>query len=214
MRPYVRALFVVSALQLGANAGGAVAQSADVQEPADKKAADTKKPVDGTKATDAKKPEETKETGDGKKPEGAKKGAEGTKPAAYKSLEIYQSSASFFGQKLAVGGYDAVAYHKESKPVPGTDEFTHMWKGATWRFASKENLDAFVKEPEKYAPQYGGYCAFAVGHGALASGDPKIWKIVDGKLYLNLDQSVQKSWEKDMTSLIKRGDANWPKVLK
>ena len=191
MRPYVRALFVVSALQLGANAGNAFAQSADVQEPAEKKAADTKKPVDGKKAADAKKPEEV-----------------------YKSLEIYQSSASFFGKKLAVGGYDAVAYHKESKPVPGSDEFTHMWKGATWRFASKENLDAFVKEPEKYAPQYGGYCAFAVGHGALASGDPKIWKIVDGKLYLNLDQSVQKSWEKDMTSLIKRGDANWPKVLK
>ena len=104
MRPYVRALFVVSALQLGANSGSAVAQSADVQEPAEKKATDTKKPVDGKatdakkpvddkKETDAKKPEETKEAGDGKKPEGAKKGAEGKKPAVYRSAEIYQSSA-------------------------------------------------------------------------------------------------------------------------
>ncbi len=173
MKSVLRALLLLSALHLGTGVGSALAQSAEVQEPAGKKAAE-----------------------------------------AYKSKEIYQSSATLLGKKLAVGGYDAVAYHKESKPVAGADEFTHDWKGATWRFSSKDNLDAFVKEPEKYAPQYGGYCAFAVGHGSLASGDPKIWKIVDGKLYLNLDKSVQKSWEKDMASLIKRGDANWPKVLK
>jgi YHS domain-containing protein len=187
MRPYVRAFLVISALHLGASAGSALAQSADVQEPAP-----------------AKKPDAAKKAADSKK-----------KPAeVYSSAEIYQSSPTFLGTKLAVGGYDAVAYHTQNKPALGTDEFTHMWKGATWRFASKENLDAFVKEPEKYAPQYGGYCAFAVGHGSLASGDPKIWKIVNGKLYLNLNQSVQKSWERDIPGLTKRADANWPKVLK
>jgi YHS domain-containing protein len=171
MKLIIRALFLMSALQLGTSAGSAIAQSTDAGKPA-------------------------------------------AKTETYKSAEIYQSSASLLGSKFAVGGYDTVAYHTDKKPVPGTDEFTHMWKGATWRFASKENLDAFVKEPEKYAPQYGGYCAFAVGHGSLASGDPKVWKIVDGKLYLNLNQSVQKSWERDIPGLTKRADANWPKVLK
>ncbi|MEO8652464.1 MAG: YHS domain-containing (seleno)protein [Hyphomicrobiaceae bacterium] len=145
-----------------------------------------------------------------KKPEEAPKKA----TESYTPKEIYKSSSGLLGKKLAVGGYDAVAYHTLSKPVPGTDEFTHEWKGATWRFSSKENLDAFVKEPEKYAPQYGGYCAFAVGHGSLASGDPKVWKIVNGKLYLNYNQSVQSSWDKDKDGLIKRADQNWPKLIK
>ena len=185
MKPFLRALFMMSVLHVGIGAGSALAQSVDAKEPATKKADETKK------APDAKTPDVT-----------------------YKSNEIYKSSSGLLGKKFAVGGYDAVAYHKESKPVPGTDEFAHAWKGATWRFSSKENLEAFVKEPEKYAPQYGGYCAFAVGHGSLASGDPKIWKIVDGKLYLNLSKSVQTSWEKDIPGLIKRGDTNWPKLLK
>jgi YHS domain-containing protein len=185
MKVILRALFIMSALHLGAGAGIAFAQSGGADKPPSKKADETKK------AEDAKKPD-----------------------AAYKSNEIYKSSAGLLGKKLAVGGYDPVAYHTQSKPVPGTDEFTHTWKGAEWRFASKENLDAFVKEPEKYAPQYGGYCAYAVGHGSLASGDPKVWTIVDGKLYLNISKSVQTSWEKDKGKLIKRGDANWPKLLK
>jgi YHS domain-containing protein len=206
MRPFVRVFFAMSALHLGAGAGTALAQSAPVQEPA------VTKPE---KPADAKKPDEAKKATDANKPEAAKKAADSKKPAeVYKSAEIYQSAATFLGSKFAVGGYDTVAYHTDKKPVPGTDEFTHMWKGATWRFASKENLDAFVKEPEKYAPQYGGYCAFAVGHGSLASGDPKIWKIVDGKLYLNLNKSIQTSWERDIPGLTKRADANWPKVLK
>ena len=210
-----RALFLLSALHFGLSAGGAFAQSTETDKPATK-ADDAKKPTDGKKkAADGKKGDDSKKAAaDAKKPEDAKKAADGKKAeTAYKSNEVFQSG-SFLGKKFAVGGYDTVAYHTDKKPVPGTDEFTHEWKGATWRFSSKENLDAFVKEPEKYAPKYGGYCAFAVGHGSLASGDPKIWKIVDGKLYLNLSKSVQTSWEKDMTRLIKSGDSNWPKLLK
>ena len=112
----------------------------------------------------------------------------GVGSALAQSPAIYQSSASFLGSKYAVGGYDTVAYHIEKKAVAGVDQFTHTWKGATWRFASQANLDAFVKAPEMFAPQYGGYCAFAVGHNSLASGDPKIWRIFNGKLYLNLSE--------------------------
>ena len=221
MKTIVHALALMAVVHLGASAGSARAQSAGGKDPVAKEATDVKKPDDakepaaGKKAEDAKKPDDAKKAEDTKKPEKAQKATDAKKPAeAYKSNEIYQSSASLLGKKLAVGGYDAVAYHTQGKPVAGTDEFTHTWKGATWRFASKESLDTFVKEPEKYAPQYGGYCAFAVGHGSLASGDPTIWKIVDGKLYLNLSKSVQTSWERDIPGLIKRGDANWPKLLK
>ena len=140
--------------------------------------------------------------------------AVGVGAALAQTKEIYQSAPSFLGKKLAVGGYDAVAYHKQNMPVPGTNEFTHMWKDAVWRFSSKENLDAFVADPEKYAPQYGGYCAFAVAHNGLSPGNPKHWKIVDGKLYLNIDGSVQTKWEREQGAFIKRGDQNWPKVIK
>ncbi len=115
---------------------------------------------------------------------------------------------------VAVGGYDPVAYFTEYKPVAGKADITYSWKGATWRFASEQNRDAFKANPEKYAPQYGGYCAYAVSQGATAKGDPKVWTVVDGKLYLNLSSSVQKTWEKDIPGYIKSADKNWPGVLK
>jgi len=114
---------------------------------------------------------------------------------------------------LAIGGYDAVAYFTDGKPVEGTSEFVTEWKGATWRFASAAHRDAFVAAPEKYAPQYGGYCAWAVAHDKTAGIDPEAWKIVDGKLYLNYSKSIQKQWEEDVPGYIKRGDANWPRLL-
>ena len=213
MKVILRALFMMSVLHLGAV--GAHAQSGDPQKPAAKKVDDAKK------AADIKKPDDTEKAEDSKKPDDAKKAEDAKKPAdtktskeAFKSKEIYQSSPKFLGKKLAVGGYDAVAYHTQGKPAAGTDEFTHTWKGAEWRFSSKDNLEAFVKDPEKYAPQYGGYCAFAVAHKGLSPGDPRHWRIVDGKLYLNVDASVQTKWNKDHLAFIKRGDSNWPKVLK
>ena len=115
---------------------------------------------------------------------------------------------------VAVGGYDPVAYFNEHKPVPGKPDISYSWKGATWRFASEQNRDAFKAMPEKYAPQYGGYCAYAVAKGSTVQGDPKAWHIVDGKLYLNLSPSVQKLWEKDIPGYIKAANKNWPAVLK
>lgn len=114
---------------------------------------------------------------------------------------------------VAVGGYDPVAYFTVGKPVKGRDDITLQHEGVTWRFASVENRDAFKADPAKFAPQYGGYCAWAVAEGYTAKGDPEAWRIADGKLYLNYNKSVQKTWEKDVPGNVRRGDANWPKVL-
>jgi YHS domain-containing protein len=113
----------------------------------------------------------------------------------------------------AVSGYDPVAYFKDGAPVQGKKAFEYAHQGATWRFASAENLAAFKADPGKYAPQYGGYCAWAVSQGYTAKGDPRNWRIVNGRLYLNYNTDIQKKWEKDIPGLIGKADANWPKVL-
>ncbi len=114
---------------------------------------------------------------------------------------------------FAIRGYDTVAYHLESKPVKGDSEYTADWNGATWRFASAENRDRFVEDPERWAPRYGGYCAWAVSNNYTAKTDPDAWSIVDGRLYLNFNKSVRKTWSENIPDNIRRGDANWPAVL-
>lgn len=114
---------------------------------------------------------------------------------------------------LAVSGYDPVAYFTEAKPVEGSGEHEYEWNGATWRFSSAENLNSFKSNPKAYAPQYGGYCAWAVGQGYTASSDPQAWRVHDGKLYLNYSKGVQKTWAQDVPGFIAKADANWPKVL-
>jgi YHS domain-containing protein len=114
---------------------------------------------------------------------------------------------------VAVGGYDPVAYFTDKKPVAGKAEFVHDHEGASYRFATAANRDAFKATPAKYTPQYGGYCAWAVSQGYTAKGDPTVWSVTDGKLFLNYNASVQSGWAKDVPNLIKKADANWPKVL-
>lgn len=114
---------------------------------------------------------------------------------------------------LAIRGTDPVAYFTQGKPVPGVAAYEYVWNNATWRFVSAENRDKFMANPEKYAPQYGGFCAWAVSQGYTASIDPNAWRIVDGKLYLNYSQRIQKRWEKDISGNIAKADANWPQVL-
>ena len=114
---------------------------------------------------------------------------------------------------LAVSGYDPVAYFTDGKPVEGDGNHEYEWNGATWRFSSAENLNSFKADPQAYAPQYGGYCAWAVAQGYTASSDPQAWRIVDGKLYLNYSKGVQQNWVKDIPGNIDKADANWPKVL-
>lgn len=114
---------------------------------------------------------------------------------------------------LAVSGYDPVAYFAQGAPVEGSSDHELEWNGATWRFSSAENMEKFKSDPEAWAPQYGGYCAWAVSQGYTASSDPDAWRIVDGKLYLNYSKGVQAKWEKDIPGFITKADANWPKVL-
>jgi hypothetical protein len=114
---------------------------------------------------------------------------------------------------LAAGGYDAVAYFQSGKPVQGSTHYQLNYKGAVWRFASGETLRQFALRPDAFAPQFGGYCAWAVSQHYLAPGDPLQWKIVDGKLYLNANARAKQLWEADQADAIVRGHANWPAVL-
>lgn len=113
----------------------------------------------------------------------------------------------------AASGYDVVAYFTEGKPVEGSSEFEYRWQDSDWLFSSQENLELFKTNPEQYAPQYGGYCAYAVSQGYTASSIPEAWDIVDGKLYLNFSLDVQKLWQADRAAFIKAADENWPGVL-
>jgi len=114
---------------------------------------------------------------------------------------------------IAVKGYDMVAYFIDSQPTKGNEEITYDWNGATWRFASAENRDHFAGNPEKYAPQYGGYCAYGVSQGATVSFAPNAWTIVDDKLYLNLNRNIQKKWGKNIQGYIIAADKNWPEII-
>ena len=121
-------------------------------------------------------------------------------------------NASFIGG-VAIDGTDPVAYFTEGRPVKGSRAYSYTWNGATWRFASAHNRDLFAANPERYAPQYGGYCAWAVSQGYTAGIDPSAWKIVDGKLYLNYSKGVQAKWLANTKDLIRQADRNWPKIL-
>lgn len=134
--------------------------------------------------------------------------------ALFTSLAHADEPKVFSTTDGAIRGHDPVAYFTESKPVKGKAEFTATWMGATWRFASAKNRDMFKADPARYAPQFGGYCAYAVSRGYTASTDPNAWTIVDGKLYLNYSVSVMQTWRKDTATYIARARANWPKVLK
>jgi YHS domain-containing protein len=121
-------------------------------------------------------------------------------------------NATLFG--VAIKGYDPVAYFTEAKPVKGNSDFAFEWMGAKWHFANAANRDSFKAAPEKYAPQFGGFCAWAVSQGYTAGIDPAAWKIVNGKLYLNYNSEIQKKWEGDASGNIAKADVNWPKLLK
>jgi YHS domain-containing protein len=118
-----------------------------------------------------------------------------------------------FRSKLALDGYDPVAYFKSGKATKGSASHVSTWNSATWHFSSAANKTAFDANPPSFAPQFGGYCAWAVSEGYTAKGDPNIWRIVDDKLYVNYNASVQRSWEKDVPGHIAKGERNWPKVL-
>ncbi|MDJ1008033.1 MAG: YHS domain-containing (seleno)protein [Paracoccaceae bacterium] len=128
-------------------------------------------------------------------------------PAFAMTPEIYAEDG------IAIDGTDAVAYFTEERPVPGSEAHIVDWRGATWRFSSVETKAMFEADPEAYAPQYGGYCAYAVSRGYTASTVPQAWTIHDGKLYLNFSRPVRALWARDIPGNVRKGDENWPTVL-
>lgn len=137
-----------------------------------------------------------------------------TPAALVLSRPVYAAEPMVFQRKgFAINGYDPVAYFTEEMPVRGSDDFTSDWNGATFRFASAANKAAFDAEPDKYAPQYGGYCAYAVANGYTAKTDPDAWTVHQGKLYLNFSKGVRRRWLRDIPGHISAADQNWPDVL-
>ena len=125
---------------------------------------------------------------------------------AQKSPLVYQT------QDGAIKGYDPVAYFKQSKPVKGEKEYSVSWQGATWYFQNQQNRDEFKSNPEKYAPQYGGYCAYGTANGHKAPTEPDAFTIVDGKLYLNYNKDVMANWRKDTKGYIVKANEKWPMI--
>ena len=124
-----------------------------------------------------------------------------------------QSPVNVSRGQLALQGYDAVAYWTSGQPTKGSTSFEHRWNDAVWRFSTAANRDQFAKDPPRYAPEFGGYCAYAVSRGYTADIDPNAWRIVDDRLYLNYSKRVQRLWEEDVPGNIAKGRKNWPGVL-
>ena len=110
---------------------------------------------------------------------------------------------------VAIGGYDAVAYFREGRAVRGAPDHAHRWSGAVWHFASAAARDLFAADPEAYAPQFGGWCAWAMSEDRLSPGDPRVWRIVAGRLYLNCSLEAQRAWEAALDANIARAEAVW-----
>lgn len=132
----------------------------------------------------------------------------GTAPASAQKSPVYTGILG----NVAAGGYDTVSFF-DGGGVEGSKTYTTTYKGAEWRFVSQANLDRFKADPAAFAPQYGGYCSWAVAQGYTAKGDPRFAKIVKGKLYLNFNQDVQDKWLADVPGFIAKADANWPAIL-
>ncbi|WP_435357392.1 YHS domain-containing (seleno)protein [Emticicia sp. SJ17W-69] len=123
-----------------------------------------------------------------------------------------QKTEVFSNDEGAIKGYDAVAYFKVGKATKGNSSFAYQWKDAKWLFESQENLDAFKAMPEKYAPQYGGYCAFGLSENHKSPTTPEAFTIVNDKLYLNYNAKVKELWLKDKESRIIKADSNWVQI--
>ena len=115
---------------------------------------------------------------------------------------------------VALEGFDAVAYFVDHRPIRGSDTYTHSWNGVVWKFASAEHRDLFAADPAHYAPQYGGYCAYAVANHTTAHGSPRQWAVVNDRLFLNNNALAKQLWDQDRPGNIHAGDQNWPQIPK
>jgi hypothetical protein len=129
------------------------------------------------------------------------------RPARAAEPRIFQRGGA------AINGTDPVAYFDGAGPSAGQPDLAHDWMGATWRFASAVNRDVFAADPDRYAPAFGGYCAFAASRGYLAPTIPEAWAIHDGRLYLNASLRARELWLAELPGIIAAGEANWPAIL-
>ncbi len=136
-------------------------------------------------------------------------------PVLISSLPAWARAPRFFqtNSGVAMNGYDAVAYFTMQKPVKGVAKYAFEYEGANFHFSSSENLEMFKTNPQKYAPVFGGYCAYAASLGYRAATVPEAWTVYDGKLYLNASLRARTLWLKDVPGNIKKGNKNWPKIL-
>ena len=137
-------------------------------------------------------------------------------PAVFAAPPANTLKTGLFGGRTdtAILGYDPVAYFTLGKPVKGRDELAFDHLGAKWKFSSQAHLDLFKANPQKYTPQYGGYCAYGVSQDNLVSIEPDKFKVIDDKLYLNYDADVQAKWLKDPAGYIRQADAKFQSLLK
>lgn len=132
---------------------------------------------------------------------------------AVAQVETTRYPAYYTENGTALDGQDVVAYFTQSDLIQGNTQYSYQWKGANWLFSSAANRDLFAKNPDKYAPQYGGYCAKAAAGNVLATTVPTAWQVRDGKLYLNYSADAQKEWKQDTATKIAKANANWPRIL-
>ena len=131
---------------------------------------------------------------------------------AVSSLALPALAKQFETNGVAINGTDPVAYFTMSKPVQGSADHAFNWNGVTWHFASGENRQMFERDPGKYAPQYGGHCAYSMSKGYIAPRVPEAWTIYEDRLYLNFSLRARELWLQDVSGNIALGDANWPKL--
>lgn len=135
-------------------------------------------------------------------------------PALGLAARARAAEPAIFQQRgLALGGTDPVAYFTQGAPVMGDAALATDWMGARWTFASAGTRDAFVAEPGRYAPAFGGYCAFAASRGYLAPTIPEAWSIHEDRLYLNATLRARELWLAELPGVIAAGEANWPAIL-
>jgi YHS domain-containing protein len=136
-------------------------------------------------------------------------------PVAARAADALNVSkgATLAGPGLAAHGYDVVTFFTDGKAEIGSDKYAVAHAGSTYRFVSQAHLDAFKADPGEYLPAYGGFCAYGVALGKKFDGDPRYWKIVDGKLYLNLNGDIQAEWSKDIPGNLAKSETNWRRIV-
>jgi YHS domain-containing protein len=131
---------------------------------------------------------------------------------AFSATAYGASPVNIDGKGVAIHGYDPVAYFTEGKALKGSPKHSHKAAGATYHFKSAKHREQFAKNPAKYTPQFGGYCAMGTAMGKKLDVDPEAWRIVDGKLYLNLNKDVQTKWLSDLPGHLKQANEKWPDI--